>query len=189
MKKFSQALTFILFVFLGLFLCSCGLSTKQMQALIPAAELNEQQLLNIKIQSRDELRFSGLIALVAKKDGLRYILMDASGVKLLFGHIQKNHRQKTLYAIPAIQESGLVSFLATSLSRIYLESPNELPCSQEGLNWFCLEKKEQWLKYEQRGPVVLWSASYHDKPKNLYLQAANFHQHMLDIQINLKIIK
>lgn len=154
----------ILYSFLSLFLCSCSLP---LASLRDGVELGGEKakLLNIRIERWQELRFSGLLAVRQEQDGLYYMLLDATGVKLLEARVSNAGEHVLIHANGALKETGLDEFLSEALARIYLFWPEQLPCSGSWFHSFCYRDTaasvapSEWNKTVRLGPLKLWQVT------------------------------
>ena len=116
------------------------------------------RLLQIRIERWGEVRFSGLLALRQRGEGLYYILLDATGVKLLEVAVDGAGEYRLIHAKGGLQDSALGGFLAEVLIRTYGQEPATLPCAGTWLYQLCREENtgNGWRKYGQVGPLQLW---------------------------------
>lgn len=119
---------------------------------------NTARLFNIRIMRWGDLRFSGLLALQYRQNGLYYIVLDATGVKLIEAEVASAGDHMLIRAVGPLKTSQLPNYLSTSLKRIYLLEPLQRPCSQEFLRSFCREPLPEhgWRKYMKSGPFTAW---------------------------------
>ncbi|MGB3223346.1 MAG: hypothetical protein WBB23_11145 [Desulforhopalus sp.] len=151
----------ILYSLLCLVLTSCSLPIATVLDEPLRSEGKSARLLNIRIERWEELRFSGLLALQEQEDGLRYVLLDATGVKLLEGLAKTDGKHIMIRAGGALKDAGLNEFLSEALARLYLYLPEQLPCSRSWLLRLCClqDSENKWSKSAYVGPVRLWQAT------------------------------
>ena len=118
------------------------------------------QLYNIRIERWGSVRFSGLLVVRERQAGLYYAMLDPSGVKLVEAEVDPLGEHRLLDAKMGIKDTRLPEYLSSSLQRIYLLEPAELPCSRTFLLKFCRKRSaggdSGQLKYLQAGPVTFW---------------------------------
>ncbi|WP_136809468.1 hypothetical protein [Desulfosediminicola flagellatus] len=155
------------FAYLTILLSICCLllsacSMPQYTASIPENQEEQSggQLVNIRIERWGTLLFSGLLAMKKQQSGLHYAMMDSSGIKLLEAEVNTTGEHTLLHAKTGIKESKLPEYLSTSLRRIYLLKPSELPCTASLLMNFCIDQPGNQTTAFQKslhaGPIALW---------------------------------
>ena len=140
---------------------SCSLPAKHAE--IRQERTNrETQLLKIRIKQWGNTRFSGLLVLQKHSAEIYYILLDATGVKLLEARVEKNGDYEVIRASGPVKDTKMPDFLAKSLHKIYFIEPDTAPCGRNMLLWLCMEKSadRHIIKYAQAGPFTLWSIDY-----------------------------
>jgi len=142
-------------------LTSCGLPRTAATPEMTGPDQQGGRLLNIRVERWDTLRFSGLLGLRENAAGLYYVLLDATGVKLLEVEVARDGRHNLLRVSGPLQKTDFAPFLSEALARIYLQEPDEMPC---GGSWFyrlCREESEDngWRKYGQAGPFKVWQVT------------------------------
>ncbi len=150
------------------------------------ARIGDSQLMNIRIERWGTTRFSGLIGLQERGNGIYYILLDATGVKLMEALVKEDGNHELVRAHGSLKDTQLPEFLSASLQKIYLLEPDTLPCSRTFLLRFCMEKSEDnhWHKYAQAGPFSLWSVSYAEN-HNAKCPASSFSQPWIGVKVIL----
>lgn len=143
---------------LCLLLSSCGLPRTAVRDELPGPEKGAGRLLNIRVERWDTLRFSGLLGLREKERGLYYVLLDATGVKLLEAEVSSDGRHNLLRVSGPLKKSDFAPFLSEALARIYLQEPDELPCVGSWFYRLCRQESGDngWEKYGQAGPFTVW---------------------------------
>lgn len=148
---------------IGLLVCclsisSCSLSTNAYQKRDLSEGRDEARLFTVSIIQWGDLQFSGLLALQHRQDGLYYVVIDATGIKLIEAVVSLSGDHRLIHAVGSLKTSQLPNYLSTSLRRIYLLEPLQSPCSQELLLSFCRErlKEHGWRKYVESGPFTVW---------------------------------
>jgi hypothetical protein len=178
-------------IFVWIVLCftftACSLPIKHKSMMRGEAKTGDSQLLNIRIERWGTTRFSGLIALQERSNGIYYVLLDATGVKLMEAMVKEDGNHELVRAHGALKDTHLPEFLSESLQKIYLIEPDILPCSRTLLLWFCMEKLEDnhWHKYMQAGPFRLWSVDYSAGKNNTEWPASSFSQPWIGVNVIL----
>lgn len=150
------------FVLLGLVCAaSCSLPVKH-GGIGQEGTTGETQLMKIRIKQWGNTRFSGLLVLQNHSTEVYYILLDATGVKLLEARVEKNGDYEIIRASGPVKDTQMPDFLAKSLQRIYLIEPDTAPCSRNMLLWLCMEESadQHMIKYARAGPFTIWSVDY-----------------------------
>lgn len=129
-------------LFFLLALCGCSVPSHLIRDTNTVLQAENGEVFNITIERFGKTKFSGLLGLQRVEYGVHYVLLDASGIKLLEAEITTLGEQKILHAKGPMQESKLPEYVATWLRRIYLISPNQAPCSSSMLKSFCLRPVE-----------------------------------------------
>lgn len=141
-------------------LSSCSLPEYRHRSMGEIEQLAAGQLYNIRIERWGSVRFSGLLVVKNRQDGLYYGLLDASGVKLVEAEVYTSGEHRLLHAKMGIKDTRLPEYLSTSLQRIYLLEPAQFPCSSSFLLRFCRELSESddggMLTSLHAGPITLW---------------------------------
>jgi len=116
------------------------------------------RLLSIRVERWDTLRFSGLLGLRKNATGLEYVLLDATGAKLLMVEVAGDGSQNLLRVSGPLKKSDFAPFLSEALARIYLQVPTGISCVSSWLYQVCREESEDkgWSKYGKVGPFKLW---------------------------------
>lgn len=122
----------------------------------------EKRLVALRIERWGEVRFSGLLAMQIGEARLQYALLDASGVKLLEARADAVGETQVLHAKGALREAGLATFLGEALARIFVQEPQERPCTGDWWHRLCRESVR--LKTGHLGPLPLWRADFSDHP-------------------------
>lgn len=170
------------------FMCTaCSLPVKHNKTMEVKTITGESQLMNIRIMRWGVTRFSGLIALQERGNAIYYVLLDATGVKLVEALVRKDGNHELIHAHGALKDTHLPKFLSESLQKIYLLEPDTLPCSRTLLLWFCKKKSEnnQWHKYVQAGPFSLWSVDFSAEKHDTKWPASSFSQPWIGVNIIL----
>lgn len=146
----------LLFIAVSILLSSCSMVTSsRVSDLIPD---DSPQLKNIIIKSFGTQKFSGLLGLAEQQDGLYYLLLDATGLKLLEVEVYSNGDYTIKYGIKRLADSRLPQILARSLRNIYIIEPAKLPCATDFVYNFCEEPvdRDTKIKYTRYGPFPGW---------------------------------
>jgi len=145
------------------------------------------RLLNIRIERWDTVRFSGLLGLREDAGGLVYVLLDATGVKLLQAEVAGNGSFTLLQESGPLNKSGLAPFLSEALARIYLQEPVRLPCTGSWFYRLCREDEVgSSVKYGQAGPFTVWRVTGKDPAG---AAAVTYHQPWLGVKVKLERLK
>jgi len=151
---------------IGMFCCcilftSCSLSTSVYQGINLLDGEGASTLYNIRIVRWGDLQFSGLLVLQYRQDGLYYVVLDATGVKLIEAEVTLSDDHRLIRALGPLKKSQLPRYLSISLKRIYLLEPLQSPCSHEFMLSFCRERLQErgWRKYVESGPFTVWEVS------------------------------
>jgi len=142
-------------------LCAgCSLPLAQNNENVLAPELVPSALFNIRIERWGTQQLSGLLALRDRPAGFSYVLLDATGMKLLEGEINRENDSANLPFGGILKESGVAVFFTQSLERIFLYEPSKKPCARSWLLQFCSEKEKghTWYKTARFWPFTLWRA-------------------------------
>lgn len=144
-----------------LLLTSCSLPLDVRTDGLADHDKQSAKLLNIRIERGDILRFSGLLGVRENADGLHYVLLDATGVKLLEVEVAGDGSHNLLRGGGPLKGSDLAPFLSLALARIYLQEPQQLPCAGSWFYRLCREESEDkaWCKYGRKGPFKVWKVS------------------------------
>jgi hypothetical protein len=173
---------------LCLSLSACSLSLRPSSRPIEGGE-GEAQLLNIRIERWGEVRFSGLLALRQAGEGMYYVLLDATGVKLLEVAVAGDGKHRVLHAKGALQDSGLDEYLAVVLARIYLNEPAALPCTGTWMYRICEEETSKGVeKYCLVGPLSIWEIVT-ERAKDRPYGIVTYRQPWIGVVIHLEPVK
>jgi hypothetical protein len=144
-----------------LVLTSCGLPRTTSTPALTDQGKGTGRLLNIRVERWDTVRFSGLLGLRETAEGLYYVLLDATGVKLLEVEVAGDGSHKLLRVSGPLKKTDFAPFLSEALVRIYLQEPDEKSCVVSWLYQVCREEGEDkgWDKYGQAGPFKVWQVS------------------------------
>ncbi len=151
----------LIFLLLYSFLCAgCSLPLAQKNEKVVAPEPVPSALFNIRIERWGTQQLSGLLALLDRPTGLSYVLLDATGMKLLEGEISSENNSVNLPSGGILKKSGLAGYFIQSLERVFLYEPSKKPCGRSWLLQFCSEKEKghTWYKTARFWPFTLWRA-------------------------------
>jgi hypothetical protein len=172
---------------LCLLLSACSLPVQTGSNLPMLKAASPSRLLQIQITSWGTPRYTGLLGLQFHDSGLTYMLLDATGIKLLESQVSQDGDSTITQAAGKLRESGLPEFLSSSLRKIYLIMPATEPCADTLLLHFCAEMTNGRLvrKHAAAGPFTLWEASYDgaDSP------AVSFSEPWFGVSITLASLK
>jgi hypothetical protein len=172
---------------IGFILCSCTLPpTVTRPEAVPSSDKGAGRLLHLRVERWDTVRFSGLLGLREKAAGLDYVLLDATGVKLLEGEVAVDGSHNLLRVSGPLQKSDFAPFLAEALARIYLQEPDHLPCAGSWLYQLCREEGAEngRRKYGQAGPFTVWQVSI--PVAGAEVEPVVYHQPWLGVRIMLE---
>jgi hypothetical protein len=145
-----------------LLLASCGLTSQVTAPDLAARNLPAGRPLNIRIERWEKLRFSGLLGLRETAGGLAYVVLDATGIKLLQAEVAGDGSFVVRQISGPLEKTGLAPFLSEALARIYLQEPDRLPCAGSWFYRLCREGGDGSAgKYGQAGPFTVWRVSGH----------------------------
>ncbi len=166
-----------------LFFSSCSVPSRIILQETESISAAKPQLKNIIISAFGTVRFSGLIGLVERDNGLQYILLDATGIKLLEAVIAKDGSYEIIHGIQKLKQGELPQLLATSLHRIYYIQPLQSPCSSYFLSRLCRKTLDDGnpIKYFLIGPFPAWKVVY----KNDAKENITYEQPWLGLNIHL----
>lgn len=123
------------------------------------------RLHTIRLERWGELRFSGILALQQHQQWLNYVVLDATGIKLIEAEVSFTGDFRLIRANGPLKTSQLPHYLSTSLKRIYLLDPLQRPCSHDIMLRFCKEPSVEggWRKDVRVGPFIVWEAEKSEK--------------------------
>ncbi|MDK9708513.1 MAG: hypothetical protein OEL83_15835 [Desulforhopalus sp.] len=128
----------------------------------PGKDEKSGRLLNIRVQRWDTERFSGLLGLRQREADLYYVLLDATGVKLLEAEVALDGSHQLLRVTGPMKNTEFAPFLSEALARIYLQEPSLLPCGGGWWQSLCREAVGTgggFRKYAQIGPLPFWQVT------------------------------
>jgi hypothetical protein len=119
------------------------------------------RLLRIRVERWDTVRFSGLLGLQKNAAGLQYVVLDATGVKLLEVAVAGDGSDKVLRLSGVLKDTDFAPFLSEALARIYLQEVDGIGCIGSWFYQVCREESEDkgWVKFGQAGPFKVWQMS------------------------------
>lgn len=143
----------------AILLASCSFPVTKTVNVLQSFPDDSPQLNRIVINSFGTERFSGLLGLKKQDNGLYYVLLDATGIKLLEAEVNNDGKYIIKNGLKKLIDSSLPTILALSLWRIYIVEPIELPCSTHFFQKLCREQgsHDTWIKYSTKGPFTHWS--------------------------------
>lgn len=142
----------------------CALPTSRLDNSFPA-NIQSEALLRLTIERFGKERFSGLLLLRLEPGGINYVLLDASGIKLLEARVDAFGGSEIIRALGPLKEHRLPGLLAQALSRIYGFQPAGQPCGRNLFMTLCLEQTADkvLVKKAAIGGMVLWTVIYGDE--------------------------
>lgn len=147
---------YLLLIFLIFILTSCCRTANQ--PLWTSGEpLKSSVLYKIRIQQAEVTKFSGLLALEPKIDGIQCVLLDATGIPLLKEFITPNGTMQVEHSVGTIKDSKLPNLLNRVIEYSFY-TPAATDCPWYDPYRVCIEnnalgKRTKWKKL---GPVRLW---------------------------------
>ncbi len=152
------------------YLCCCAclaLTSCSLPHTVPTPDMDggkekrAGRLLSIRVERWDTVRFSGLLGLRKNATGLEYVLLDATGAKLLMVEVAGDGSHNLLRVSGPLKKSDFAPFLSEALARIYLQVPTGVSCAGSWFYQVCREESEDkgWSKYGKVGPIKLWRIS------------------------------
>lgn len=148
----------VLYIASIIFFTSCSMPVTKTINILQSFPEDSPQLKKITIRSFGTEKFSGLLGLMKQQHGLYYILLDATGIKLLEAEIKNDGEYIIKNGVKKLTDSSLPGILAQSLRRIYIVEPAELPCSTHFFQKLCRKQlnDDTWVKYSDNGPFTHW---------------------------------
>lgn len=179
--------TILSYLTAAMLLASCSLPVSKTVNDLRSFEYNSPQLKKIVIHSFGTERFSGLLGLMKQEGGLYYILLDATGIKLLEVAVENDGKYVIINGLKKLTDSSLPRILAQSLRRIYIVEPAELPCSTHFFQKICREQlsHSSWRKYLDKGPFTHWSVH----SDGIIAPLVTFSQPWIGLRITLSEVK
>lgn len=144
--------TFVILFFCTVVLSGCG--TPGHLDLTEREMVQQASLYKIFIERWQKPVFSGLVAIEYRGDGMRYVLLDASGIRLFSADIYSDKEFMLINSVAAVGDTKLPEYLSLWLKRTLLMEPAEQPCSWMGLNSFCVKDNK---KTARTGPFLHWT--------------------------------
>lgn len=190
-----QAGRMFLYCCLGLLLSSCGAGAPNVgPPHIEGKDPGVSHLLNIRVERWDTVRFAGLLGLRVNASGLQYVLLDATGAKLLDVDVAGEGSHEQLRVSGHMQKTDFAPFLSEALARIYLLEPAGVGCIGSWFSQVCRTESDDlsWRKYGQAGPFTVWQVTA--QPSNQNGTGANadavlYRQPWLGVRIYLEPMK
>jgi hypothetical protein len=150
---------FVTLIAIALLVTSCSFPVTKTINVLQSIPYGSPQLKKIVIHSFGTERFSGLLGLMKQEGGIYYILLDATGIKLLEAEVKNNGEYIIKNGLKKLTNTSLPEILAQTLRRIYIVEPAELPCSTHFFQKLCRKQlsRDTWIKYSDKGPFTHWS--------------------------------
>ena len=148
----------VILIICSAMLCSCSVSRGIHGSLEAVGEKEEAKLYTIIIELWGKVKFSGLLALRKQPEGLSYVMLDATGVKLIDAEVSSSGEHQLVFAAGPMKTSRLPEVLSTSLNRMFLLAPTQYPCSEKMFVSLCvhLNDKEILSKKMRVWPFTVW---------------------------------
>ena len=109
----------------------------------------ENSLWKLRLERFGKERFSGIMALQLEESGMKFQLLDATGITLLTAGIKPDGQLVISQVVPQVERTGLPGYLARGLRRIFLEKAPETKVVPAGLT----KEARFWF-------MPLWRADY-----------------------------
>lgn len=166
-------------------LAGCSLPKEVASPELAVREAAPGRMLNIRIERWDTLRFAGLLGLRQTAGGLDYILLDATGVKLLQAEVAGDGSFTLKQESGPLHKTGLAPFLSEALARIYLQEPVRPPCAGSWWYRLCRQEDERGarVKYGQAWPFTVWRVTGGDGQGEA---AVTYQQPWLGVKVKLE---
>lgn len=134
---------------------------------LPRAQFSEHQfdrldeksaMYSFRIESWGQLKYSGLLMIRIHEFGIRYIVLDPTGIKLLESDTSFTKNYSPGVAQGVLQDSSLQGHLDRAMNRMFFSEPKQIPCSWNGLYQLCRKEQDahRWLKISRFWPISLW---------------------------------
>lgn len=178
--------TLILLFLLSLSACS----VVPMKSELPTEiQPGKSELYAIDIFRWGELQFSGLMGVQYNSTGLKYALLDASGVKLIEASVSHDNEFTLHFAVPMMKETKLPKYLGVWISRVLLVQPKTVPCSWAFLRSLCVnEGSMESQKSSRLGTFLVWQSkkSWNKNEKRLLYR---YSHPLIGVDVNLNLLK
>ncbi len=135
---------FLLLIFLCLSLSNCA-SPKAPINPILTKKIGENSLYKITIYHQEETKFSGIIGLKIRTDGIYCVLLDATGLSLFSGVVKTDGSIMLINSLDEIKKRKLPDLIAAMLWAVYLAQA-DAPCPWYRLHCIEHEKSHQGQK-------------------------------------------
>jgi hypothetical protein len=114
-------------------------------------------LYRFRLERSAVTKFSGLLALKPRKDGMWSVLLDATGIPLVKMLVHTDGTKQAEYCAAAICDSRLPELRGKVVEYIYFP-PENADCPWYAFFSVCLETKDQAqsVKWKRMGPIRLW---------------------------------
>lgn len=154
------------FIPLILLLILTGCCQVAQQPLWPmTGESITSSLYRFRLERSAETKFSGLLALKPREDGMWSVLLDATGIPLVKMLVHADGSRQIEYCAAALCDSRLPELLGNLIEYIYF-IPANANCPWYAFFSVCLEtdNQEQSVKWERFGPIRLWEVEQATTP-------------------------
>ena len=117
----------------------------------------ESTLYRFRLEHSAETKFSGLLALKPREDGMWSVLLDATGIPLVKMLVKMDGTKQIEYCATALRESKLPELLGKLIEYIYFIPARE-DCPWYILSRVCFEteNQKQSVKWKKWGPLRIW---------------------------------
>ncbi len=149
----------------------------------------ESTLYRFRLEHSDETKFSGLLALKPREDGMWSVLLDATGIPLVKMLVQTDGTKQIEYCATALRDSKLPELLGKLVEYIYF-TPAKADCPWYALSRVCLETEDQKqsIKWKKWGPIRIWEVeqvpSAIQEKITVHMNLSSISVHLLEIGNN-----
>jgi hypothetical protein len=143
----------------------------------------ESTLYRFRLEHSTETKFSGLLALKPREEGMWGVLLDATGVPLVKMLVQADGYQQVEYSATALRKSKLPELLGKLIEYIYF-TPAGTDCPWYALSRVCIETKDQVqsIKWKKLGPLKLWEVEHSTEMITVHMNLSSISVHLLEIE-------
>lgn len=148
----------IVYILCCVMLGSCSVPKGIRSNLETVDEKGEARLYTIAIKLWGKDKFSGLLALRMQPQRLSYVILDATGVKLIDAEVSSSGDHQIVFEAGPMKTSSFPEVLSTSLYRMFLIAPKQYPCSEKMFVSLCVQQtdKDILIKKMRIWPFTVW---------------------------------
>ncbi len=148
----SLCLLFILISIAG-----CAGIAEQTDSISSVSPVDSSTLYTIRIEQSDTTRFSGLLAIEPRTDGMWTILLDATGIPLLKGLVRSDGTLEMAYCVDALRSGGMPDLLSRIIEYTYfLAARHDCPWYAPYRVCFSRDEAGSLVKWQKIGPFNPW---------------------------------